>query len=380
MQHQHYNTAMKKRKPTGLDLTVMRPMLEGLLKNMEGGVFTVDLDKKIVSFNKAAEWITGYCLEEVLGKPCKKIFKSNLCDGSCSFEKAIKKNAPVNISETVIKGKHGAQIVTSRTAFPLYDIHGNVRGIITIFRNKTELKNLRQQLLQSEKLAVMGQLAAGVAHEINNPINGIITYIQLLLKRLEKNKIDPKTWEKNLKLVQRETVRIGRLVKNLLNFSRKTEPDFRHISLKKLVEETLPLLEDQFLIKNINTIKDYETDKNLDVLGDPNQLQQVIMNLTLNAVQAVDNQGKIKIHIYSKGTKGSECFVYFEITDNGKGIPQKDLNNIFDPFFTTKVGDEGGIGLGLSIVRQIIKAHHGRIIIKSKIGKGTTVSVRLPTP
>jgi two-component system NtrC family sensor kinase len=370
---------VKNTRLTGLDLSLMRPMLEGLLKNMEGGVFTVDLDKKIMSFNKGAEWITGYCLEEVLGQPCDKIFKSNICDDSCPFEKTLKKNAPVNISEVVIQSKDGAQIVTSRTLVPLHDIHGNLRGMTIIFRDKTELKNLRQQLLQSEKLAVMGQLAAGVAHEINNPINGIITYMHLLLKNLKENKIDLETWKKNLELVERETRRIGRLVKNLLNFSRKTEPDLRSVSLQRLIEESLPLLEDQFLIKNINIIKHYE-DKTPDVLGDFNQLQQVIINLILNAVQAVDKQGNIDINVYSEGRKGSECFVHFDITDNGSGIPEEDLNKIFDPFFTTKVGDKAGIGLGLSIVQQIVKAHHGRITIKSQVGKGTTVSARLPTP
>ncbi|NOR17586.1 PAS domain S-box protein [candidate division WOR-3 bacterium] len=368
----------KKERPTGLDLSVMRPLLEGLLKNMEGGVFTIDLDKRIISFNKAAEWITGYCLEEVLGKPCSEIFKGDICDSRCPFEKIIKKDVPVNISEVVIEGKDGGQIVTSRTAFPLRDVHGNARGITTIFRDKTELKNLRQQLLQSEKLAVMGQLAAGVAHEINNPINGIITYMHLLLKKLDENDIDQKTWKKKLKLIERESKRIGRLVKNLLNFSRKTEPDLRSISLKSIIEETLPLLEDQFLIKNLTITKNYKNNIP-DILGDHNQLQQVVINLVLNAVQAVDTRGEIKITLSAEGAKRSECFVRLDIWDNGVGIPKEDLDKLFDPFYTTKTGDKSGVGLGLSIVNQIVRAHHGRIKIQSEVGKGTNVSVRLPT-
>ncbi len=369
---------MNRHRVTGLDLSVMRPFLEGLLKNMEGGVFTIDLDKRITSFNKAAEWITGYCLEEVLGKSCKEIFKSNICEASCPFEKTIKKGTPVNISEATIIGKDGGQLVITRSAFSLKDIHGNEKGMAVIFRDKTEITNLRQQLLQSEKLAVMGQLAAGVAHEINNPINGIITYIHLLLRKLEENSVDPDTWKKNLKLVERETVRIGRLVKNLLNFSRKTEPDLRAVSLRKLVEQTLPLLEDQFLIKNIRIVKNF-SDGIPDILGDVNQLQQVVINLVLNAIQAVDHQGEVKISLYAEGIKGSECFVNLDIADNGVGIPSDDIHKIFDPFYTTKTRDKGGVGLGLSIVNQIMKKHHGRITIKSKVGKGTIVSVRLPT-
>lgn len=369
---------MKEEKMHGLDLSVMRPLIEGLLKNMEGGVFTIDTDMRIMSFNKGAEWITGYCLDEVLGKPCYEIFKSPVCEDLCPFDKVIKKGTPVNMRDVPIIGKDGIKITTSRSWFRLDDVHKKTRGLVVIFRDITELKNLRQQILQSEKLAIMGQLAAGVAHEINNPINGIITYIHLMLKKLDQNDVDPETWKKNLKLVERETVRIGRLVKNLLNFSRKTEPDLQAVSLSKLIEETLPLLEDQFLIKDITVRQNYE-DGIPEILADFNQLQQVVINLILNAVQAVAKKGTIEIMLAAEGTKGSECFVNLRISDNGVGIPSEDLNKIFDPFYTTKTSDTGGVGLGLSIAQQIIKAHHGRITLNSEIGKGTEVSVRLPT-
>jgi len=362
----------------GLDFEVMRPLLEGLLKNMEGGVFTVDLNKNIISFNKAAEWITGYCYEEVIGKPCIEIFKGDICSNACPFEKVLKAGIPVNRNDVMITGKEGHPIFVSYSAFRLDDVHGKTRGVVVICRDMTELKSLREQLIQSEKLAVMGQLAAGVAHEINNPINGIITYIHLFLKRLSESRIDPKVWAKDLKLVERETMRIGRMVKNLLNFSRKTEPDLRAVSFPRLIEETLSLLEDQFLIKNIDIIKKY--DENLpDILGDFSQLQQVVINLILNAIQALDEHGRISIGLQAEGRKGSECFLVLSITDNGVGIPQEDMDKIFDPFYTTKTKDKGGIGLGLTIVQQIVKTHHGRITFKSKVNEGTTVSVRLPT-
>jgi two-component system NtrC family sensor kinase len=369
---------MKKGDVVGLDLSIMRPLLEALLKNMEGGVMTIDLDKHILSFNKAAEWITGYCLEEVLGKPCKDIFKGSLCDHGCPFQKVIKSGIPSHTTDIVIESKEKHQVIVSYSAFQIADIHGKVRGIAVIFRDITELRNLREQLLQSEKLAVMGQLAAGVAHEINNPINGIITYIHLLLKKLEEDRIDKQAWQKDLKLIDRETKRIGRLVRNLLNFSRKSPPDLRQISLTHLIDETLPILEDQFLIKNIKITKKYEPAVP-NILGDFNQIQQVLLNLILNGVQAVNEKGKIKVNVWTDRSKGSKCFVYLDVTDNGVGIPPEDMDKIFDPFYTKKSADKGGIGLGLSIVRQIVKAHHGRLKIDSKVGKGTKVSVRFPT-
>lgn len=365
---------MKKANSKGLNATAMKFLFDGLLKNMSGGVFVLDQNKKIQFFSKAAEWITGYTSEEVIGKPCYEIFKADVCDDSCPFEKVVKKGIPIKRMSMVILGKHGSQIAISRTAFRLSGKDGNTIGMAAIFRDTTEVQSLRQQLLQSEKMAVMGQLAAGVAHEINNPINGIITYIQLLLKKLDKNDVNPDTWKKNLNLVERETKRIGQLVKNLLNFSRQTEPELRPVSLIQLVDATLPLVHEQLLIKNIKLVKDcVETIP--DILGDFNQLQQVILNIVVNAVQAVGTDGEIKIACYVEGTS----FVYFEVQDNGVGIPKEDLDKLFDPFFTTKTGKQTGVGLGLSIANKIVKAHHGRIRIQSEVNKGTVVSVRLPT-
>ena len=365
---------MKERKIIGLDKVAMRSLFDGLLKNMNGGVFAIDKDMKIQFFSKAAEWITGYSREEVLGKNCAEVFKATVCKDGCPFEKVIKQGIPVKKMSMVIMGKYGSQIAISRTAFRLEDNKGKTTGMAAVFRDTTELQNLREQLLQSEKMAVMGQLAAGVAHEINNPINGIITYIRLLLKKLDENKVDPETWKRNLELVERETRRIGRLVKNLLNFSRKTEPEFRSVSLKNLIEESLPLLHDQFLIKNVQLTKKY-ANTIPEILGDPNQLQQVILNLILNAVQAVEDQGRVSITLSAEG----KSFVHLDIWDNGVGIPKEDLEKLFDPFFTTKTGKQAGVGLGLSIVKKIVTAHNGRIRIQSEIDKGTAVSIRFPT-
>ncbi|RKX71651.1 hypothetical protein DRP53_00775 [candidate division WOR-3 bacterium] len=368
---------MARKELIGLDLAVLRPFLEGLLKNMVGGVFSIDMEKRITSFNKAAEWITGYCYDDVIGGHCHEIFQSSICD-SCPFAKVINTGVPVNKSEVVIHSKEKKPIAVSYSAFRLDDIHGQTRGMVVIFRDISEVKMLREQLLQSEKLAVLGQLAAGVAHEINNPINGIITYIHLLQKKLDKNEIDLEKWKEDLKLIERETQRIGRLVKNLLNFSRKTEPDLRPLKIDRLVEDTLPLLSDQFLIKHINVKKEV-SGPIPEILGDVNQLQQVLINIIINSIQAVKEGGNIVIRVKPEGRKGSECFVRLEVEDDGVGIPTEKIDKIFDPFYTTKSAKEGGIGLGLSIVQQIVKAHHGRISIESEVGKGTTFSIIFPT-
>lgn len=365
-------------KFVGLDLSTMRPLLEGLLKNMEGGLYVVNLNKEIVLFNKGAEWTTGYCYEDVIGKQCREILKASICAKQCPFEKVIKNQHPVKLNNVTIITREGVSVPISVTAFLLNDVHGNTIGMAVAIQDRAELNNLRQQLLQSEKLALIGQLAAGVSHEINNPLNGIITYIRLMMRKLDENSIEPETWIKNLKLVEREILRIARLVKNLLNLSRKTEPNLRSVSPRQLIEESLLLLEEQFVVKEINLIKTFDDDLP-DILGDFSQLQQVILNLVINAIQAVEKRGTIKIELHAEGAKGSECFVDCHISDNGVGIAQEDMEKVFDPFYSTKSGRKEGVGLGLSIAKQIIDAHRGKISIESTVGKGTTIKLRLPT-
>jgi PAS domain S-box-containing protein len=374
--------SQNKKLIVGLDLSTMRPFLEGLLRDMQGGVFTVNLNKEIISFNKAAEWITGYCLDDVLGKKCNEIFKSTICKDACHFGKVIRRGGPVYKSDVTIIGKDGREIPVSLTCFLLKNVHGETVGMSGIFRDISELKTLRGQLMQSEKLAIMGQLAAGVAHEINNPISGILTYIKLLAKKLDKDGMSETlvpTFRKYLSVMERETANVGRIVKNLLDFSRRKEPDISPIHIEEIIDQSLLLLGDQLKVGNVEVERKGKTGFP-EIMGDFGQLQQVFVNLMLNALQAMRSGGKLKIKTTAEGSPGRECFVKIEVADNGCGIPKEDIPNIFDPFFTTKGGDDGtGLGLGLSIVQKIIKAHHGNISLKSRVGKGTIFTIKLPT-
>jgi len=368
--------------PSGVDISTMRNFLESLLRNMQGGVCTINLEKKITSFNKAAEWITGYCLDDVLGKECATIFESSICEESCPFDKVVTRDVPVYKSDVGIVSKDNRKISVSLTCFPLKDFNGVPVGVITIFRDITELKALRGQLMQSEKLAIMGELAAGVAHEINNPINGILTYIKLMLRKLQANEISSpatKEFRRYLTIMERETTNVGRIVKNLLDFSRRSEPDIRALHVNDVIEQSLLLLRDQLTIGNIEVKRHGKT--NLpEIMGDFGQLQQVFVNLILNACQAMPKGGRLAIKTVAEGSPGSECFVEVVLTDTGYGISKENLRNIFDPFFSTKGGEDGmGLGLGLSIVQRIVKSHHGQIRVKSRVGKGSVFTIRLPT-
>ena len=366
----------------GIDLSTMRNLLEGLLRNMRGGVFVTDMKKRIVYFNKAAVWLTGFCLEDVLGKTCQEVFQGDCCEDSCLFSKVTKGEGIAYKDDVFFYSKEKQEIPINITAFSLRDKAGKTIGMVGIFRDLFEMKALQGQLMHSDKLAIMGQLAAGVAHEINNPISGILTYIKLLLKKLDKSGLSEKTLEeftKYLTVMERETIHTGRTVKNLLDFSRRTEPDIHPLDINEVLEQSLMLLSDQLKVGNIALKREGRVSLP-HIMGDFGQLQQVFINLMMNAAHAMSDGGRIRLRTSAEGRPGGECFIKIEVSDNGCGIPKKNLDKIFDPFFTTKGGkDNIGLGLGLSIVQGIIKTHHGRIEVKSRVDRGTKFIIKLPT-
>jgi len=230
-----------------------------------------------------------------------------------------------------------------------------------------ELRAAQEQLLQSEKLASIGQLAAGVAHEINNPMGVILGFSQGILKTLPED--DP--LKKPLTTIERESLRCKRIVQNLLDFARRSEPTLHLININELIDASCDLVEHQTSLQNVKLVKSYDTALP-SIMADPNQLQQVFINIILNAYQAMPDGGTL--HITTK-TVGSESQVIF--ADTGTGIPPESVQNVFDPFFTTKEVGEG-TGLGLSVSYGIVKAHGGDIEVESQVGQGTVFVIKLP--
>jgi len=231
-----------------------------------------------------------------------------------------------------------------------------------------ELRAARDQLVQSEKLASIGQLAAGVAHEINNPIGVILGFAQVLLKRIPED--DP--MYNPLSTIEREGLRCKRIVQGLLDFARQGRPSPSRININDVLEAACDLMEHQANSNQVRVIKAYAPDLP-DVLGDANQLQQVFFNIVLNAYHAMPSGGELRI---TSRTVGDQVQAIF--SDTGVGISKENLKRIFDPFFTTKeVGQ--GTGLGLSISYGIVEQHGGTIEVSSKKGAGATFVVTLPT-
>ncbi|MDI6753817.1 MAG: cache domain-containing protein [Thermodesulfobacteriota bacterium] len=232
-----------------------------------------------------------------------------------------------------------------------------------------QLKRMQSQLMQSEKLASLGRLASGVAHEINSPLTGILTFSHLLMRKLKDN---PEL-QKELELIVRETTRVSIIVRGLLDFARESKPQKRPCNINELILHTLTLIERQSVFQNIRIMKNLDPQIPM-ILLDTNQIQQVFMNILLNAADAMPAGGALNITTF---LVPEDSFMQIKFTDTGCGIPEKNLNKIFDPFFTTKA-DKKGTGLGLAVSYGIIDRHCGQIEVQSAEGKGTTFIIKLP--
>jgi two-component system, NtrC family, sensor kinase len=227
----------------------------------------------------------------------------------------------------------------------------------------------RKRIMQSERLAVVGQLAADVAHELNNPLQGIVTYSHLLLERMADD--DPK--RSSVEKIANQAARCATIIRALLDFSRPQKPQKKPVNVCAIVEECFSLVEDRAVFHNIEVVRDY-ADCLPDTVVDPAQIQQVLMNLIINAAEAMGGTGRLTV---STRFDTERQVVQVRLGDTGHGIREEDLGRIFDPFFTTKeVGH--GTGLGLAISFGIVKEHGGTITVESELGVGTTFTIELP--
>jgi len=238
------------------------------------------------------------------------------------------------------------------------------------------LKDTRDQLVQKEKLASVGQLAAGVAHEINNPLGSVLLYADILRKETPEDNVQQK---EDLDMIVREATRCKTIVTNLLNFSRQNEVLAQETDLNGLLLELAQEVGRKELYRDITLVEELEPGLPL-IQADPLQLRQVFLNLMNNAAEAMPDGGRLTLRTRRGSMPG---YVTAEVQDTGVGIPQENMSRLFSPFFTTKpIGK--GTGLGLAIIYGIVKMHQGQISVQSEVGKGTTFTVslreRLPTP
>lgn len=271
-----------------------------------------------------------------------------------------------------IAADHSPQQIHLDAAPPEIEALGNAFNEMALAIHERDDRLHRQtheKLMRSDRLAMIGQLAAGVAHEINNPLGSILLFSRLTVQQLPAQG----RARENLERIEKETKRCHAIVKSLLDFARERKPLVEAVDVNRLLDETLKLFEGQFLFQNIQVARDYDA-KLATIPADQSQLQQVFMNIVLNAVDAMKGKGRLGIATKSNDAEGT---VDIAISDSGPGIAPENLERVFDPFFTTK-GVGHGTGLGLSVSYGVVQSHNGDIAVASEPGAGATFTISLP--
>lgn len=360
------------------ELRETKEFFEGVLQSSASAIVAANRRGEILFMNKAAEDLFGYSMKEVLGeKNVENVYPPGKAREIMRQlrDESIGGKGKLPPTKIEIIDSRGKEIPVEITAAIIYEGDKEVAtmGIYNDLRNKLavekKLEEAQSQVAHSEKMASLGQLAAGVAHELNNPLTGIMLYLNMVLEDIEKDN----PYREDLEYVLEDANRCKNIIKDLLAYSRQAAPEKEVFHINSLVEQGLGLIRDQKLFINIELIKDLGKDMML-IHADKNQLAQVIINMTMNAIAAMDAKGVLTFRTYrDKPTKKA----YIEISDTGCGISDENQSKVFDPFFTTKELGKG-TGLGLSTAYGIVKENGGEITIKETGLEGTTFLLELP--
>jgi two-component system, NtrC family, sensor kinase len=349
-------------------LAELKEFNESILESITVGVIVVGLDERVESWNSKMEMLFKNSRGEVLGRTLEEVLPAQLMEGIRMRMGLgdVKSAGVIKIYKLPVKVQEEA-LVLDVTVTPLLGKTGQVAGRVVILDDKTERAKMEDQLIQSEKLTSIGLLAAGVAHEVNTPLAVISSYSQMLLKQIPAE--DPRF--KILDKIVKQSFRASEIVNSLLNFSRTSGSEFRHVDLNGVITDTLSLLEHQFKVAKVRVKKEFDSSFS-EIFGNPGKLQQVFLNLFINAKDAMPGGGVLTVR-----TSSYDSVFRVEVIDSGIGISSDNLNKIYDPFFTTKEMGRG-TGLGLSVSYGIIQEHSGKITVDSSLGQGTRFILELP--
>jgi len=355
------------------ELIETKNFLESIIEKAGDAISVVDLEGKILYWNEGSERIYGYRKEEVLEKKLAEFLYPREEQLRAEEERLMKKllerverGEVVPNVEAKRQAKDGKEIVTSMTISPLRDAEGRIIAASRICKDITHLKKTEERLIQAERLSCLGELTAGVAHELRNPLAGIKINTQVLWRRKDLPEIEKKLLSSTLEGIEK----IQKIVDDMLHFAKPRPSHFKGEEINEVVEESLAILQGKLKKGNITSV--FEKRQRLPkVRIDVHQIQQVLINLMLNAVQAMEKGGTLTVRTFSEDGAG----VGIEVTDTGVGIPGPHLKRIFDPFFTTK---SEGTGLGLSITLKILENHGATVDVVSQEGEGSTFTIHLP--
>ena len=340
---------------------------ENIIESMDSGILVLDLNGQVVRWNRAMERLYGRRRAETLGRNLDEIFPAPFMEALRGSLVLGRNEEIANIYKLHLPCGDGRALMVNVSVAPFKAGAGERFGTIVIVDDVTVRMRLEEQLQHSEKMASIGILAAGVAHEVNTPLAGISSYTQMLRQQVTEE--DPR--HGLLEKIERQTFRAAKIITNLLNFSRSGSAEFEVLDVNKLLLDVLSLVEHQLEGARIKVRREFG--EHLPVVrGNENRLQQVFFNLVLNARDAMPRGGWLTL-----ATRADDDAVIVEVRDTGHGIRAEDIKRIYDPFFTTK-GIGRGTGLGLSVSYGILQEHGGAIFVESAPGQGTTFQVALP--
>ncbi|MBW6521716.1 MAG: PAS domain-containing protein [Desulfoarculaceae bacterium] len=336
--------------------------LAAIVNNMADGLFVTDTSGVIISFNNSAERITGFSEGEAIGHKCSDLFRSTLCRDACALYHAgeIISNRPTTLTT---KGDEIMAVAVSSAM--LFDAEGEVVGGVQTFRDITADQKRQEVYCHTEKLAAIGQLAAGLAHEINNPLGNILGYAKYL-----DQAAPPEEFAKRVAIIIEQTKRCSGIVKGLLDFARRSASRPAVIDPNDLMSRIVDIVRFQADKKDIALHLDLQSAGK--IVADPQKIEQVVLNILLNAIQAMSGPGNIWV-----GTARRVETILLTVADDGPGIAPEVSSRIFDPFFTTKPVGEG-TGLGLAISEGIVIEAGGAIDVEDRPGGGAIFTVILP--
>jgi len=349
----------------GEELEEVRLTTDDILQGMKTGVISVDGRGEIVYFNKAAEQILGMSAQEARRLPIDDAVPQRLRPISGLFKQVLLEGRESRRLEVEVLMEDGSRKPLGLSVTQLSDREGRRRGALALFSDLTEAKEIERRLREADRMAAIGELSAGIAHEIRNPLASIRGSVELLSKSLNPSGDDRRL----LELVVRETDRLNSFIEHFLRFARDHPPNLSRVNLVPILAEAEDLVRSHpAYTRKIAIVKEPQKGK-IYAIADPEQLKQVLLNLCLNALWAMDGEGELSMTLRRQGSR-----VGISIRDTGTGIPEDQLTKIFEPFYSQK---EKGSGLGLAIARRIVEHHGGEITVASKVGKGSEFTIWL---
>ncbi|MFO7461542.1 MAG: ATP-binding protein [Desulfatiglandales bacterium] len=351
-------------RTTRTSLSRIEAFSNRVVENMPVGLIALDEKEKIVSLNRAAEEILHQDSRNVVGRLSAEILPGRLRDVSSALKPGGRE---VITDELECRFPDGRTLSLDVSVSILQDHEGTRTGRIMLFRDLTEVQTLKKEIETSRRLASLGRLAAGIAHEIRNPLSSIKGFATYFRERYKDNQDDRNTADTMIT----EVDRLNRVISQLLDFARPVSLHKKRIPVQALIQHSLKMIERQASSGSVATRADFASSLG-DIEVDFDQITQVLLNLYLNALDAMDQGGALSV---SCKKKAGDQWLRISVTDTGAGIDREHLEHVFDPYFTTK---QTGTGLGLAIVHKIVQAHGGEVKVDSEPGRGTTVTVILP--